>query len=638
MVHIDEDAKALEIPLADEGAPFMVIRLHPMPGGLCRFTYVTNADEVNERIVIDMSDVSEYIATTIHRHGLFKFRTALNSCPTTPSSTSHRLRPSMLNLDTISRNLFGTQSVSSRSQYSTSSSDMFGTSSIMSKRKSGISRTSTMDTGRTSQSEDSKRESRSPSAPSTPEPAVEDHKLEGLPYQPSTMGQSEIDLNERLDVARKNSKSVNTLTPGRLGARDVMELRTKVEGQASVEMQVKKMAAKSVTELRSHIEGNGTTEQASTTLEQTSRSKHDFLLTSVVDKYATPMSPIAPLHIRNKTQSPTWSSTTQTASPQLAKILPSVTSPRRQLTRASLDSAPTAQSEETLVTSPDPMGGNVSRVSSTLSTTPLSPRPQGPRSPITRAQVPLGLGSAHTRLRVVSGGGRRVSATRETVPLKGDENGSPVDNTPSAPIWAKRQHSEDQLTPRKRSPTRSPLELRPTDGHNLPETVKVSSAMKSGIRRTSGQRTPRRSSGPLTTPRTVSAASAHSQATGTTVDDMVTAEHGDLGSVVESSRAKVGATVRVRADESDSRGKVGSEATQKRDTWFEEAHEQRHIQRAARSGTSRSADLVAALASATQYPGKSLWRQMVPADQISVSLIMSPSRIQYPSAIPGSTI
>jgi hypothetical protein len=62
VVQIDEDEAGMDIPLAEDG-PSMVIRLAPMAGGLCRFSYTTT-DEDNERSVINSSEVPEKIVTT----------------------------------------------------------------------------------------------------------------------------------------------------------------------------------------------------------------------------------------------------------------------------------------------------------------------------------------------------------------------------------------------------------------------------------------------------------------------------------------------------------------------------------------------------------------------------------------------
>ncbi|WRT68908.1 uncharacterized protein IL334_005890 [Kwoniella shivajii] len=176
--------------------------------------------------------------------------------------------------------------------------------------------------------------------------------------------------------------------------------------------------------------------------------------------------------------------------------------------------------------------------------TPLSPRPIGPRSPIpgptlapTRpaTQLPT-IGSAHTRLRIVSGGGRRISIGRETIPLKGGEENesSESQSTPTSLGAAKRQHSADNLTPRKRSPTHIPLH--PLE---VPDSAKSSLSLRSGSRRTSGKQT-RRSSGPLTNARTVSASQASivSTVSTATVEDGEMKEFSNVETALEASSKK----------------------------------------------------------------------------------------------------
>ncbi|WWD21038.1 hypothetical protein CI109_105519 [Kwoniella shandongensis] len=480
VIHVDEDGFAPDIPMVEGSYPLLSIRLQPVAGGLCRFSSTTTGDDDDERVVIAMNEVTTKIATT-----------GTTSCPTTPSAASHRLRPSMLNLDAISRNLFGAGSVSGKSG---TSSDMFSTSSSKRGSKTFASRSSTMDTSRfSSESHEEttrKRLSRQSSSPEL------DSLVAGAPYQAGReeMGQSEIDLNERLNLARNNSKSIASQSPGpsRLGVKSVAELRGQVEERAKME-------------------------EAEASLR------------------ATYLTPVASL---NRPTSPSTEPLRRT--PTLAQsILPAedvlFTSPRQ------IASPPPPPSSSTAPLSPRP------------STAPLSPRPIGPRSPIPGprnppprlpTQTPI-LGSAHTKLRIVSGGGRRISLGRETVPLKGgDENDSLTQTTPTILI-TKRQHSSDQLSPRKRSPTRSPLYPREASDPSqiLPDPLNVPSfSKKPGTRRVSGnnRQTPRRSSGPLTTPRTVSAsqASVTSVATATTVDDVEMSDHPDMRTAMDSTRKK----------------------------------------------------------------------------------------------------
>jgi hypothetical protein len=259
VIHVDEDASAIDLPLEEEEEPRMSIRLQPMAGGLCRFSYITTADDEGERTVIDMNEVTQRIATastsrvtrlygsmlisTVHRFGIFRFRVSNNSAPTTPSSTAHRLRPAMINFDAISRNLFGTGSMSTRGSSSASggSYDMFGTTSTK-RTKSSASRTSTIETSRFSiemrsptelSPRNSKRLSRQSSSPSEASREM-DELVPGSPYKAAGNGQSEVDLNERLMLARRNSKSVSALQPGK-PAPTVAELKGMMEERQSLE-------------------------------------------------------------------------------------------------------------------------------------------------------------------------------------------------------------------------------------------------------------------------------------------------------------------------------------------------------------------------------------------------------------------
>ena len=130
---------------------------------------------------------------------------------------------------------------------------MFSTSS--SRRKSNISRTSTMDTRVSGSLVDENRQlSRMSSSPSEVR-----SETQGSPRKPPyvgteiDMGQSEIDLNERLNLARKNSRTMAMLSPAssRLAAKSVSELRSQMEErQEERQGRTSKLAAKSVADLR----------------------------------------------------------------------------------------------------------------------------------------------------------------------------------------------------------------------------------------------------------------------------------------------------------------------------------------------------------------------------------------------------
>lgn len=62
-IHIDEDDLAPELSL-NEGDPCLVIKIQPMSGGLCRFSYATAANDGEARVLVDISEVEERIVTT----------------------------------------------------------------------------------------------------------------------------------------------------------------------------------------------------------------------------------------------------------------------------------------------------------------------------------------------------------------------------------------------------------------------------------------------------------------------------------------------------------------------------------------------------------------------------------------------
>ena len=63
-LHIDEDRRGTELPLDVDTGPVMIIRLQPIAGGLCRFSYTVVDEEISERAVIDITDVVDKIVTT----------------------------------------------------------------------------------------------------------------------------------------------------------------------------------------------------------------------------------------------------------------------------------------------------------------------------------------------------------------------------------------------------------------------------------------------------------------------------------------------------------------------------------------------------------------------------------------------
>lgn len=64
MIQIDEDGDSPDLPLSEDGVPCMIIRLQPLSGGLCRFSFTTTGEEDDERSLIDYAEVPEKIITT----------------------------------------------------------------------------------------------------------------------------------------------------------------------------------------------------------------------------------------------------------------------------------------------------------------------------------------------------------------------------------------------------------------------------------------------------------------------------------------------------------------------------------------------------------------------------------------------
>ena len=150
----------------------------------------------------------------------------------------------MLNLDAISRNLFGTGSISSRSQsHSMSGSDIIGTSSTR-RSKFALSRTSTMDTNSRMSAETHLSATEgvqcwTSSITSRQSELIEKLSPMSTPYggvSGKGFGESEVELDERLHLARKNSKSMAALGAKPSGARplgskNVAELQEGVDNR-----------------------------------------------------------------------------------------------------------------------------------------------------------------------------------------------------------------------------------------------------------------------------------------------------------------------------------------------------------------------------------------------------------------------
>ncbi|EKM59750.1 uncharacterized protein PHACADRAFT_88401 [Phanerochaete carnosa HHB-10118-sp] len=105
VVHIDPSGAADSIPFGNPGAPFVIVRLQPMPGEVSRWSVnCSDPDDQGEEDIVENAKLHQRIIATIHHYGLFKFRTNNLSAPPTPTVT--RTKAAIFSLDAISRNLF----------------------------------------------------------------------------------------------------------------------------------------------------------------------------------------------------------------------------------------------------------------------------------------------------------------------------------------------------------------------------------------------------------------------------------------------------------------------------------------------------------------------------------------------------
>ncbi|KAI0050211.1 hypothetical protein FA95DRAFT_662337 [Auriscalpium vulgare] len=256
VVQIDSLGSSDPIPFGMHGPPFVSIRIQPIAGELSRYT-VTSSDpsDEQEEDIMQTSRVPSRIVHTIHQFGLFKFKTGKNSAPSTPSATT-RSRAAMFGLDAISRNLFGALPGGSKG------GDVFGNSMNGSRRTKSSTRSSvytsnsdgslmrfsqrSVSTAATSVEDESfsgsrsssrsrkllKRRSKSPksgeepdsaspqrphsrsgsrsqtvSRETSPSPFDDSGDVDASLAQPTkSMDQSEWDLTQRLELARRNSQ------------------------------------------------------------------------------------------------------------------------------------------------------------------------------------------------------------------------------------------------------------------------------------------------------------------------------------------------------------------------------------------------------------------------------------------------
>ncbi|KAJ9106135.1 hypothetical protein QFC21_001277 [Naganishia friedmannii] len=436
VLHVDETGIAASIPLGPQGDPLVVIRATPIPTGDCRYVMMMKSTEAKlsvtpsedeedllESNIIRVEDIDNAVSHIVNVFGIYRFRTSNSSLPGTPSH-ANRFRPSMMNLDNISKNLFGTGTMSSRYESSVSSK----------KSRSVVSRSSTLDTARFS------LESKSTVATSvdcdltgkTPSPrrtrrsaSPQDADVRGrsgispkrdvfsiykeqgdIGLTESRMGgdASDIDLDVQLDIARKNSVSVATSAyPS--------------SHSVSSSMGGKMMG----------YQGPASPQRGSLAVRnRTPSPSPDVTITALVLTTASALPLVRPLDLsRRKTPSPTRNLSAPTL---LCNRDPRILDAPSQSERLSASMA-------------------LERGRSVRSNGSLS-KPMGPRSARRSGIRPAdAAGSAYTSLVLPVGNGRVVTPSRETVPLKDH-----VDAITISPTLAhKRARSQEELAPRKRS-------------------------------------------------------------------------------------------------------------------------------------------------------------------------------------------
>lgn len=369
-------------------------------------------------------------STTVHKYGLFRFRTGSASCPATPTH-SYRLRPSMLNLDSISRNLFGNGSVSSRSDSMSTSrrsksitsrnstiEDFCFSSETASTRASSLIESASSSLGH---SKPTHRHSASLSA-------VEEKDAVARPFINFGNNGSEVDLDMQLNIARQNSIDAATA----MSRRQEEQIRSGKYPSRD----------KSNLFLADHV---------SPAVAGDPERRGPL---RVINKTPSPQAVAEPPPTRRERDLPPRPPSSMSMEPvQPLRLTRSRSTSPQRLIHSAMESADVISPRAT----PDSIAGPEQSWERPRSGY-LERFPIPANNSVTRTTgSPASLGSSHTKLRVVSGNGRRVSATRETAPLK-----ETADDAPSrgSPLGYKRMRSQEEITPRKRSHDRAPMRVR----------------------------------------------------------------------------------------------------------------------------------------------------------------------------------
>jgi hypothetical protein len=317
-----------------------------------------------------------------------------------------------MTLDTISRSLFGTQSMSSRS-------------------KSSVSRSSTLDTSRFSV------DTRSTAATS-----LESHSLSAKPSFEASPGRSPG--NARL-------KDVELAPPHGLFA--VNEVGSDSEADLNARLNLAKVNSVSTNRIMSLASDGGATEMGTCGYYLSAQSAVAKFERLIAVSRTTP--PRGALHVRNWTPSPPEDDMEDLGTIKPINLPMSAARPLN-LTR---NREPSPTREVRPLPSPQPLLDDTFAVPQSVATlsisapvasssTGLSPgRLLGPRQPTVKRERSIAPVGSSKSGRVVSGTGRRVSTGRETIPLK--DSPSPVEQSPT--LQHKRARSDEAIAPRKRS-------------------------------------------------------------------------------------------------------------------------------------------------------------------------------------------
>ncbi|KAF8592181.1 hypothetical protein K439DRAFT_1626199 [Ramaria rubella] len=239
VLHIDPSGAADPLPFGINAPPYVIVRVQPMAGELCRYA-VTSSDpnDEKEEDIVHTATVPARIVQTIHQFGLFKFRTGHNSIPSTPTAST-RSRAAIFGLDAISRNLFPgvvskggdvfgavlnnnnpKRSRSAMSRTSTQTATTLDSAIKFSTRSTSTAATSMMDEDsyHGSPSRKLQRGRKSPSEMSSPSRSRTHSHSRSRERRESPghgsggrighpLDESDWDLNTRLELARRNSRN-----------------------------------------------------------------------------------------------------------------------------------------------------------------------------------------------------------------------------------------------------------------------------------------------------------------------------------------------------------------------------------------------------------------------------------------------